>query len=219
MSDTPSSGPDLRAAQADGDGQATPAPEAPEPALASESTLAPESASESHLATIRDLLFGREMNAVERRFARLEVRMAEEHSALEDALLARLDALDAYVRDELASLNDGLGAERKARAEAVDAARQEARAAGEATDRRLDELQASTDTAGESIRRRIHEETQRAQTALRESAGALTRRLEDTAAQLDARKADRRALAALFADAAARLSDEASLDDASLDDA
>lgn len=186
---------------ANGDGQATTAPAAPD------ADLSEGLPSETHLSTIRDLLFGREMTEVDRRFARLEARLAEEHAALREALTARIDALESYVRDELASLNEGLGQERRTRSEAIDRVRQDSRTAEEALSRRVTEMQQSSESGGETVRRRIHEETTRAQEALRSTADDLMRRLDDRTALLDDRKADRKALAALFADAAARLED------------
>ena len=69
------------------------------------------SAAAGGLDKIRDLLFGRELSDVDKRFARLEARLAEDAAALREEVTGRLEALEAYVKDELSSLNAGLGQE------------------------------------------------------------------------------------------------------------
>ncbi|MEM6327049.1 MAG: hypothetical protein AAF791_08025 [Bacteroidota bacterium] len=157
------------------------------------------------LDKIRELLFGREMETVERRFARLEARLAGDAAALREEVLTRLEALDAYVKDELGSLNAGLGQERRDREEAIERAAMEARTGRDALARRIADAKDANDQTAQVVRQRILDEATRAQNAIRTTGEEIQRALDKRTAQLDERKADRKALAALFSQAAARL--------------
>ncbi|MEL6614672.1 MAG: hypothetical protein AAFQ43_02985 [Bacteroidota bacterium] len=157
------------------------------------------------LDKIRDLLFGREMSDVEKRFARLEARLADDAAALREEVSSRMDALEAYVKDELASLNNGLGQERRDRAEAVERSAAEARSARDAIARKITDIKDANDQNAQVVRQRILDEATRAQNALRSTGEEIQKALDKRAALLDSRKADRKALAAIFSQAAARL--------------
>ena len=159
------------------------------------------------LGRIRELLFGREMSDVDRRFAALEARQRDAEAAVRDEVSRRLDALEAYVKDELASLNSGLATERRERERALEQATAEGRAAREALSGRVRELQDAGDKGAQAVRERILEESARAQDAIATRADELLRQVERRAAALDDRKTDRAALAAIFARAAAALDD------------
>ena len=161
------------------------------------------------LDKIRDLLFGREMEGMDRRFSRLEARLAEDHLALREELTGRLDALEAYVRDELESLNTGLGQERRDREGAIEQAALEARNGREALTRRISDAKDASDQSAQVVRQRILDEATRAQNAIRATGEEIHRALDKRAAALDEQKADRKALAAIFTHAASRLEEGA----------
>ena len=160
---------------------------------------------EGGLDKIRDLLFGREMSDVEKRFARLEARLEADAMALREEVASRMDALEAYVKDELSSLNNGLGQERRERAEAIERAGAEARSARDAITRKITDIKDASDQNAQVVRQRIHDEATRAQNALRATGEEIQKTLDKRAALLDDRKADRKALAAISSQAAARL--------------
>lgn len=157
------------------------------------------------LDKIRDLLFGRELDSVEKRFARMEARLAEDATALREEVLSRLDALEAYVKDELASLNAGLGQERRDREDAIERAAIEARSGRDALARRIADAKDASDQTAQVVRQRILDEATRAQNAIRTTGEEIQRALDKRAALLEERKADRKALATIFSQAASRL--------------
>ncbi|MEM1057396.1 MAG: hypothetical protein AAGI52_17905 [Bacteroidota bacterium] len=157
------------------------------------------------MTRFRNLLFGREMEGVDKRFARLEARLAEDAAVLREEVINRLEALEAYVKDELASLNAGLGQERREREEALDRAALEARSGREALARRIADAKDANDQTAQVVRQRILDEATRAQNAIRTTGEEIQKTLDKRAAILDERKADRKALATIFSQAAARL--------------
>ena len=159
------------------------------------------------LDKIRDLLFGREMSNVDRRFARLEARMDAGAQAIRGEVTARLDALEAYIRDELTTLNNTLAQERREREAALQRLEADARAGRDDLARAFAEAREVHERVAQSVRQRILDEATRAQHALRTTGEEIHRALDQRAAELDERKTDRSALAAIFSQAAARLED------------
>lgn len=194
---------EVSAAEVSGDGAL--------PAAGSLAVDAPEAGAPAdgpgHLDQIRSILFGQAQAKTDGRLDRIEARIAQEMGTLRDEVRRRLDALEAYARGEAEGLARRVEAERRERTEAVDALAGEVRTRSEAFTRRLDTMQSEADASDRALRQQVLDEAARAQEALRARADELVREIETTAARLGAEKADRHALAALFADAAARLSD------------
>lgn len=181
----------------------TPAPSGD--SLPFDAPLQDASAAAGGLDKIRDLLFGRELSDVDKRFARLEARLADDAAALREEVTGRLEALEAYVKDELSSLNAGLGQERREREDAIERAAQEAKGGRDALARRITDAKDANDQSAQVVRQRILDEATRAQNAIRSTGEEIQRTLDKRAAMLEERKADRKALAAIFSQAAARL--------------
>ena len=71
---------------------------------------------------IREILFGSQMREYEQRFVQLEERLLRETTELKSDLRRRVDSLEAYARQEAASLSDRLNTERGERREVQDRA-------------------------------------------------------------------------------------------------
>src|SRR5579863_8550038 len=70
-----------------------------------------------NLDKVRDILFGSQIRDNERRFSRLEERVAKETADLREESRKRLESLDGYVRKELQSLLERVKGEQSQRAE------------------------------------------------------------------------------------------------------
>ena len=68
---------------------------------------------------IRDLIFGSQMRDYEKRFTRLEERLAKAADALRDDMKKRFDALESFVGQEMESLGQRLKTEKSERAESL----------------------------------------------------------------------------------------------------
>ena len=67
---------------------------------------------------IRDILFGSNIREYDRRFSQMEAKIAGEGAEIREDVRRRLVSLEAYLKQEIASLTERLGAERTDRAEA-----------------------------------------------------------------------------------------------------
>lgn len=160
-----------------------------------------------HLDQIRSILFGQAQAKTDTRLDRIEARLAQDLAALRADVVRRLDSLESYARTETEGLARRLDAERRERNESLDNLAKEVGTRSESFSRRLDTIRQEADASDRALRQQVLDEAARAQDALRTRADELVQEIEAAAARLGAEKADRHALAALFADAAARLSD------------
>jgi len=154
---------------------------------------------------IRDILFGSQMRDYDRRFASTEERLARESSNLREDLGRRLLATEQYLRAELETLTGSLRSEERERLPGV----RDAMDAVAALNRELsDRVAALADHTAQQQRelRALLQETHRT------LAEELVRRHEDVsdalrreALDLRGAKADRTAIAAMFAEFAQRL--------------
>jgi DNA anti-recombination protein RmuC len=165
-------------------------------------------APDESLEQVRDLLFGKQVRESEKRFARLEQRLAESLAELRADTAKRLETLEGFVKSELQSLTRRLQEEREARgaelqrlgrdladsvadlARRLDDQREEsARSASELQQ----ELLARSKSLGDDFVRRLGEQS-----------SAAERRLEE----LRASAVDRGALSALLAQLALQLGED-----------
>jgi hypothetical protein len=187
-----------------------PRPKAPEAARrGEENDDAPATgAGGENLDKVRDILFGSQMRDQDRRFARLEERLAKDLSDVRDESRARLDSLEAYLKKELQTLVDRLKAESGQRADAVKGISQELKEAAKSISDQLKAADARMDEENRDIRsellnqsKALRDEIQR---AIQESAAATQRAAEE----LRGDKVDRAAIADLFTEMAVRLNSD-----------
>ena len=137
------------------------------------------------------------MRDYDRRFTRLEDAVMKEAADLRESTRKRFDALESYVRKEFDTLEDRLRAERDERG-----------ASHDGLAKKLGELNDQTSGAQRDLRGAILQQS-------KEIGEEIERRHQEISAMLDRRfqelrkdKTDRAALAALFSEAALRLTDE-----------
>jgi hypothetical protein len=133
----------------------------------------------SNLDQLRDIIFGGQMREYEKRFARMEERLAKEVNDLREEVRQRCATLERYARDELQSATERI----TATSELASKQHRELRA------QLLEQTQTLTD------------DTQRRATELRSMVDRETARLRDE-------KADRTALSDLMLELALRLRGE-----------
>lgn len=156
---------------------------------------------------IRDILFGRQMVDYDGRFARLEEKLTREAAALRDEVRARIDTLDGYVRQETETLARKIETEKRERIDAVGDITREVRSDREQFARRVDDIGAGTEEDVRNVRQQLLDEASRIRESLQAKAEDLVRSLDQHVDTLQDQKADRRALAEMLADVAARLHD------------
>lgn len=156
---------------------------------------------------IRDILFGAQMRDYDRRFSTLEERLLRESGELRDDMHRRLTATEQFLRGELEALSGQLSAEQRDRKQGVrDAIDATANVNRELSDRiaalaeQVAQQQREMRNALSDQLRQLSEDTTRRHQELTES-------LRREAFDLRNAKADRTAIAAMFAEFAQRLAD------------
>jgi hypothetical protein len=163
-----------------------------------------DAASDSNIDQLRDIIFGGQMREYERRFARMEERIAKELADVREEVRDRCTTLERYVRDELESITVELRAsqqsrtadERRLSQSIVDAAKgaeERIAALSDLVGMQHGELLEQTKTITDDVQRRHAD---------------LLALVERDAAELRDGKADRSALSALFMEVALRLRGE-----------
>lgn len=160
---------------------------------------------------VRDILFGGQMRDYERRFSRLDERLAQETAALREEVRNRLSALEQFVRQETESLAERIRSEHDERSDATKELSREQRDAAKAFEKKTGQLDDQLDRAQRESRQQILELHQRMSEEMRERTEELLARLSREASELRHDKTDRATLAALLTEMAMRLNNELSL--------
>ncbi|HEX8069956.1 MAG TPA: hypothetical protein VF546_08395 [Pyrinomonadaceae bacterium] len=166
------------------------------------------SAEGGNIDKIREILFGGQMQDYERRFGRLEERLAKEAAELRADTRRRFDALEAFIKQELEALGERLRGEQRGREANVQELRTALAESGQGFDRKLAQLDEQTERAQRDLRQQLLEQAKTLGDDLRQQRDDLVARIEREVAALGHDKTDRAALAALFGEVALRLTNE-----------
>ena len=78
-----------------------------------------EQAGGANLDKVRDILFGVQMRDYEKRFSRVEERLAKDIAEMKEDVRKRLEALEGYTKKEVESLEDRIKSEQETRTEQI----------------------------------------------------------------------------------------------------
>ena len=161
-----------------------------------------------NLDKVRDLIFGGQMRDYERKFARLEERLAKETNDLRDEVRKRLAALEAYMKTEVESLSERLRLEQDGRTSADKDLGRELRDTSQQLDQRVSQLDEFVARGQRDLRQQLHTQHQELGDDIRSRVEDVLVRLAHEAQELRSDKTDRKALAALLTEMAMRLTGE-----------
>lgn len=184
---------------------------APDPASpAEESTAAPENVNSEagNVDKIREILFGGQMRAYDKRFIRLEERLAKESSDLREESKNLFKALETFVKSEFEALTNRLHSEQRARDEAVQSVTHELHETAKALDSKLQQFDAQTTQTQRDLRQQLLDQSQTLSDEIRRKHDELAALLERELAALDKDKTGRASLSALFSEVALRLNND-----------
>lgn len=167
-----------------------------------------EQASGASLEKVRDILFGVQMRDYDKRFARLEERLAKDIADLKDDVKKRLTALEGYVKKEVESLEDRIKAEQDGRTEQIKDVHREMKDNAKAFEKKTSSLDDQLAKSQKDLRQQLLDQNKRLSDEIREKTAEVLAALEKEAQELRTEKADRTALASLFTEVAMRLSNE-----------
>jgi DNA anti-recombination protein RmuC len=165
-------------------------------------------AAAGNLDKVRDLIFGGQMRDYERKFARLEERLAKETTDLRDEVRKRLAALEGYLKTEVESLSERLRLEQDGRTSADKDLGRELRDTSQQFDQRLSQLDDFVARGQRDTRQQLHALHQELGDDIRSRVEDVLVRLAHEAQELRSDKTDRKALAALLTEMAMRLNGE-----------
>ena len=168
----------------------------------------PDDGSAGNLDRVRDILFGGQMRDLDRRFARIEERLAKDAADLKDELRNRLATLEQFVRAETEALAQRIGTEHDERTEAVAAMSRDLQATSAAFDKKIAGVEDRLARAQRELRQQILDVQKQLADETRERMDGILARLNREANDLRSAKADRVTLAALFTEVAMRLTHE-----------
>jgi hypothetical protein len=160
------------------------------------------------LEKVRDLLFGVQMRDYERKFLRLEERLAKETSDVREDVKKRLASLEQLIRTELETLSDRLKGEQDERSKAGKDLSRQLEETARTFEQKCGQLDDQMARGLRETRQQLHEQGQRLSDDIRQQADDIVARLIRESHELRTDKADRATLAALLTDMAMRLTED-----------
>jgi phage host-nuclease inhibitor protein Gam len=164
--------------------------------------------SDASLEKVRDILFGVQSREIDKRFARIEERLAKEASDLRTEIKNRLDALETYFKGEVESLADRLRGEQGDRVTSVKEVSRELRELDSSFSEKASRLDEQLSKSNRDLREQILDQSKRLSDDLQRRTEELTNSINTHSTELRDEKADRSGLAALFTEMAMRLRNE-----------
>jgi len=169
---------------------------------------AADAVSSADIDQLRDVIFGGQIREYERRFARMEERMAKELADVREEVRDRCTTLERYVRDEVESITVDFRASQQSRAADERRLSQLIVDTTKAAEERIDALSDLVAKQQRELRAQLLERTKSITDDVQRRHADLLARLAHDAAELRDGKADRTALSALFMEVALRLRGE-----------
>ena len=158
-----------------------------------------------NLEKVRELLFGSQLRDQDKRFARLEERIAKELSDLRDESRRRLDSLETYIKKEIQGLVERIKSEQTDRAEADKELVQEHRDSVKALEKRLNQVDERAGAIQRELRDEVLEQSKVLRDEMRTSHQDIAAAADRSTAELRADKVDRSTLAEVLTEMAVRL--------------
>lgn len=157
---------------------------------------------------IRDILFGAQARDYDKRFMRLEERLAKESSDLREEVKRLFNSLENYIKQEFESLTERLKAEQNERAEAVQGISEDMKSSANVFEKRIGQIDDQLSRHQRELRQQILDQSRSLSEEIRHKHEEVSAALERDARELREDKAGRAALAALFTEMAMRLNNE-----------
>jgi DNA anti-recombination protein RmuC len=157
---------------------------------------------------VRDILFGVQMRDYDKRFTRLEEKLAKETSDLKDDVKKRLASLEQFMRQEFESLGERLSSEHAGREDAVKAIGQTHRDAVAAFEKKTASIDDQLSKAQRELRQQLLDVQKELTDEMLQRHQDVVSMLTRDSSELRDEKADRAALASLFTEMALRLNNQ-----------
>lgn len=160
---------------------------------------------------IREIIFGGNMREYDRRFSRVEEQLVKESLELREDTRKRFEALEAFIKAELAALTDRLQAEQRTRDDAVSGLWRGVHESSQALSAKLGEAQEQTARAHSELRQQILVQSKDLNEEMRRRQDDVMALIQREVADLNHGKTDRSSLATLLTEMAMRLNNDLKL--------
>jgi len=167
-----------------------------------------DAASSADIDALRDAIFGGQIREYERRFARMEERMAKELSEVREEVRDRCTALERYLRDEVESMTVELRANQQSHAVEERRLSQSIMDVAKGAEERIAALNDLVTKQQRELRGQLLDQSRSITDDVQRRYADLLARAQRDAAELRDGKADRIALSALLMEVALRLRGE-----------
>ena len=157
---------------------------------------------------IREILFGTQSREFDKRFLRLEERLARELAELRDDIRRRFETIEAYTRKETELLDEQLRREQAERGENLGALSRELGDLGKSLEKRIAQADELITSNCRDLRQQILDQANISAEEIRQKHEALSALLDRHFQELRHEKTDRSALAELFTELSMRLRNE-----------
>jgi hypothetical protein len=171
----------------------------------------PEDAGVGNIDKVRDILFGGQMRDYERRFAKLEERLARDTAEMKDEVKKRLAALTEFVKNEAETLAGRIKTEHDERIDAAKELSRELREASKAVDKKTGQLDDQITRAQRELRQQLLDLNKQLTDEIGRKGDEVLARLAQESHELRTDKADRATIAALLQEVALRLTNDLKL--------
>ncbi len=164
-----------------------------------------------NLDKVRDILFGNQIRDSDRRFQRLEERLAQDTNELKEEVRKRLSMLEQFVKQELESLAERISSEQQERTDSTKDLSRELREMGKAFEKKAGQLEDHTGKVQRELRQQLLEQQHGLREEIQKRVDEILARLTREATEIRSDKLDRTMLSALLTEVAMRLTNELTL--------
>jgi len=157
---------------------------------------------------IRDILFGGQMRDYEKKFSRLEERLAKESAELRAETKRLFESLENFVKKEIEALAERLQAEQQSRETSVQSVSGELRETGRALEAKIQQSIDRAMRAESDLRQQMLDQSKSLVEEMRQRHEELSGTVDRDLAELNHQKTDRASLSAMFSEFSMRLNND-----------
>jgi hypothetical protein len=161
-----------------------------------------------NLDQVREILFGNQVRDIEKKVTRLEERLIQEFSLMQDETKKRLDALESYIKQEVDSLTQRLKNEQLERDTQVRLIAEENKNITIILENKITQFNEQTTNTQRELREHILNQSKSLKDDIQQKSQEILALLERETQELRRDKTDRSNLAAMFTELAIQLNAE-----------
>jgi len=167
-----------------------------------------EMADAGNMDKIRDILFGNQARDYEKRFTKMESRVAQETAEQKQEILKRLDSLEGYVKQEIKDINQRIKNESNERSDGEKSIHREMESNFDKLSKKIVVEEENLAKKSTELREQILEQSKTLSDEILAKHDHAANNLRQTAQELDDAKVNRSDLSGFFLEIAMRLSGE-----------